>query len=169
MPMQTRTVARAVLVGLPVGPNGPVSAASGPGEAQWAAQLMRRDVLRHVSGQRDLCRGARESDRLPARIGDPKHHLMDGLSGVHIADREDRPPVVPATERMERIRTAEPAILRQQGGFRVGGAPVTPGGDHHGGLRQRHPGLAHRAGECLAGEGVDDRPAAQVEHQLVGS
>ena len=33
-----RAVGRAVLVALPVAPNGLVSAASGPGEAQWSAQ-----------------------------------------------------------------------------------------------------------------------------------
>ena len=49
--MQTRAVGRAVLVGLPVAPNGPVSAASGPGEAQWS---WRR---RQIAGFEDGCGG----------------------------------------------------------------------------------------------------------------
>jgi hypothetical protein len=70
-------VGRAVLVALPVAPNGPAGAASGPGEAQWSAQWSwrRRQRGGFEGGCRDDIRARVVGFPIPSRtcaIGTPR-------------------------------------------------------------------------------------------------
>ena len=97
--MQTRAVGRAVLVGLPVAPNGLVSAASGPGEAQWSWRRRQR------AGFEDGCRDdiwaralgfpvARRWGRLSAELGHEGADLLIAATalehGLAVATRNVR-------------------------------------------------------------------------------
>ena len=94
-------------------------AGKGAQAARVAPYFDTRQTHRLTRAERDLRRGARECQRLAVGRSDAQHHLVHRQARIDIADRKDRPAVVTAAERIERVAAADAAVARQDGGARI--------------------------------------------------
>lgn len=112
-----------------------------------AVELQRDAVELHRPTGLELGHGCINRERNGCAI--VEHHaedlILDAETLVDVADREDRPVVVTAAQRVERVLASDPPVGGHDRRLGMGGFPLAPGSRDHGGLGQHDAALSQRS------------------------